>query len=119
MSTSGGAAAMFGPPLQPESSRGNAQPVPFGAGMASGHALAPVSGNMNQGQQPILNVRYHLSSEHADRSQGQLLPRDTRADARSKQDALSYLDQVKVQFSEQPDVYNRFLDIMKDFKSQT
>ncbi|RIB10495.1 hypothetical protein C2G38_1979696 [Gigaspora rosea] len=33
-------------------------------------------------------------------------------------DALSYLDQVKVQFSEQPDVYNRFLDIMKDFKSQ-
>lgn len=32
-------------------------------------------------------------------------------------DALSYLDQVKVQFSDQPDVYNRFLDIMKDFKS--
>ncbi|PVI03678.1 hypothetical protein DM02DRAFT_611980 [Periconia macrospinosa] len=42
---------------------------------------------MGQGQQPILN------------------------------DALSYLDQVKVQFSEHPDVYNRFLDIMKDFKS--
>ncbi|KAK9462804.1 uncharacterized protein V1516DRAFT_671173 [Lipomyces oligophaga] len=34
-------------------------------------------------------------------------------------DALSYLDQVKVQFSSQPDVYNRFLDIMKDFKSQS
>ncbi|KAG0224512.1 Transcriptional regulatory protein sin3 [Actinomortierella wolfii] len=33
-------------------------------------------------------------------------------------DALSYLDQVKVQFQEHPDVYNRFLDIMKDFKSQ-
>lgn len=33
-------------------------------------------------------------------------------------DALTYLDQVKVQFSAQPDVYNRFLDIMKDFKSQ-
>jgi paired amphipathic helix protein Sin3a len=33
-------------------------------------------------------------------------------------DALSYLDQVKVRFSEHPDVYNRFLDIMKDFKSQ-
>ncbi|KAF2634946.1 paired amphipathic helix protein Sin3a [Massarina eburnea CBS 473.64] len=42
---------------------------------------------MGQGQQPILN------------------------------DALSYLDQVKVQFAEHPDVYNRFLDIMKDFKS--
>jgi paired amphipathic helix protein Sin3a len=36
----------------------------------------------------------------------------------SRQDALSYLDQVKVQFADQPDVYNRFLDIMKDFKSQ-
>ena len=32
-------------------------------------------------------------------------------------DALSYLDQVKVQFADSPDVYNRFLDIMKDFKS--
>jgi paired amphipathic helix protein Sin3a len=31
---------------------------------------------------------------------------------------LTYLDQVKVQFHDQPDVYNRFLDIMKDFKSQ-
>lgn len=34
------------------------------------------------------------------------------------QDALSYLDQVKVRFVHQPDVYNQFLDIMKDFKSQ-
>ena len=34
------------------------------------------------------------------------------------QDALSYLDQVKVRFQHQPDVYNQFLDIMKDFKSQ-
>jgi paired amphipathic helix protein Sin3a len=33
-------------------------------------------------------------------------------------DALTYLDQVKVQFQERPDVYNKFLDIMKDFKSQ-
>ncbi|EPS40801.1 hypothetical protein H072_5313 [Dactylellina haptotyla CBS 200.50] len=33
-------------------------------------------------------------------------------------DALSYLDQVKVQFAEHPNVYNQFLDIMKDFKSQ-
>lgn len=33
-------------------------------------------------------------------------------------DALSYLDAVKHQFHDRPDVYNRFLDIMKDFKSQ-
>ena len=33
-------------------------------------------------------------------------------------DALSYLEQVKFQFNARPDVYNHFLDIMKDFKSQ-
>lgn len=33
-------------------------------------------------------------------------------------DALSYLDAVKTQFVERPDVYNNFLDIMKDFKGQ-
>ena len=32
-------------------------------------------------------------------------------------DALEYLNQVKQQFGESPDIYNRFLDIMKDFKS--
>ncbi len=32
---------------------------------------------------------------------------------------MSYLDAVKHQFHDRPDVYNRFLlDIMKDFKSQ-
>ncbi|CEP63391.1 transcriptional regulator SIN3 LALA0_S08e01376g [Lachancea lanzarotensis] len=33
-------------------------------------------------------------------------------------DALSYLEQVKFQFNSRPDVYNHFLDIMKDYKSQ-
>ena len=33
-------------------------------------------------------------------------------------DALGYLDAVKLQFQDKPDVYNHFLDIMKDFKSQ-
>ncbi|XP_077966628.1 paired amphipathic helix protein Sin3a-like [Styela clava] len=35
------------------------------------------------------------------------------------EDALSYLDQVKFQFGNQPQVYNDFLDIMKEFKSQS
>ena len=34
-------------------------------------------------------------------------------------DALSYLDQVKQQFGNQPHLYNEFLDIMKEFKLQT
>lgn len=33
-------------------------------------------------------------------------------------DALTYLDQVKMKFADQAKVYNRFLDIMKEFKSQ-
>jgi paired amphipathic helix protein Sin3a len=33
-------------------------------------------------------------------------------------DALSYLDAVKGQFHDQTDVYNQFLDIMKEFKHE-
>ncbi|KAL2015593.1 hypothetical protein VTK56DRAFT_5189 [Thermocarpiscus australiensis] len=93
---SGGPGAVFGGPLQQENGRGipqdgvrSMQQMPFSSGMGPGQPMTAGPGSMPQGQQPILN------------------------------DALSYLDQVKVQFHEQPDVYNRFLDIMKDFKSQT
>ncbi|KAG9295803.1 hypothetical protein G9A89_009032 [Geosiphon pyriformis] len=34
-------------------------------------------------------------------------------------DISSYLGRLKVQFSDLPEVYKRFLDIMKDFKNQT
>ncbi|XP_048065825.1 paired amphipathic helix protein Sin3b-like isoform X2 [Megalobrama amblycephala] len=34
------------------------------------------------------------------------------------EDALSYLDQVKIRFGNEPGIYNTFLDIMKEFKSQ-
>eukprot|EP01134_Creolimax_fragrantissima_P004728 CFRG4728T1 len=34
------------------------------------------------------------------------------------EDALLYLDDVKLQFQDDPMVYNQFLDIMKEFKSQ-
>ncbi|KAG8772330.1 Transcriptional regulatory protein sin3 [Serendipita sp. 411] len=32
-------------------------------------------------------------------------------------DAMRYLDTVKARFHDRPEVYNRFLDIMKDFQS--
>lgn len=120
-----GAATVFGPPLQGEGGRGAAQPIPFVGGMPAAHAMAPAPGAMNSGQQPILNVRNpqpslrRLSCESYKYWLRDFCVFCARADARGQQDALSYLDQVKVQFSEQPDVYNRFLDIMKDFKSQT
>lgn len=122
VSAPNGANAVFGPPLQLDANaRGPAQPMAFGGGVVgAGGPIGPAPGNMNQGQQPILNVRQHRSPDRASR---EVLGRQPRgfdhADAIAPQDALSYLDQVKVQFSEQPDVYNRFLDIMKDFKSQT
>jgi paired amphipathic helix protein Sin3a len=34
------------------------------------------------------------------------------------EDALLYLDQVKVEFGDRPQIYNEFLDIMKTFKTQ-
>ena len=34
-------------------------------------------------------------------------------------DGLEYLNQVKIQFSDNPEVYNKFLDILIDFKSHT
>jgi paired amphipathic helix protein Sin3a len=34
------------------------------------------------------------------------------------ENALDFLDQVKVQFSDRPKVYTQFLEIMKDFKAQ-
>ncbi|XP_022900635.2 paired amphipathic helix protein Sin3a isoform X1 [Onthophagus taurus] len=35
------------------------------------------------------------------------------------EDALSYLDSVKYKFGDKPQVYNDFLDIMKEFKNQS
>ena len=35
------------------------------------------------------------------------------------EDALAYLDQVKMKFEKQPHIYNKFLDIMKEFKAQS
>ncbi|CAM9232388.1 unnamed protein product, partial [Discosporangium mesarthrocarpum] len=34
------------------------------------------------------------------------------------EDALLYLDQVKIEFGNKPEIYNEFLDIMKNFKAQ-
>ncbi|UZP46184.1 hypothetical protein NXS19_013996 [Fusarium pseudograminearum] len=84
-----GIAAVFGGPLPQQPQEGQ-RGGQQGAPFNPGATSAAhqLPGGITQGQQPILN------------------------------DALTYLDQVKVQFHDQPDVYNRFLDIMKDFKSQ-
>ncbi|CAL5867266.1 uncharacterized protein PFLUO_LOCUS1481 [Penicillium psychrofluorescens] len=95
--SSGGPSSLFGPQMQqhgegtPRSYMQHPGGPPGNPMMGYNGAGQQIPGSvaaLAQGQQPILN------------------------------DALSYLDQVKVRFVDQPDVYNRFLDIMKDFKSQ-
>ncbi|KAM7222577.1 hypothetical protein V8F06_002071 [Rhypophila decipiens] len=115
---SGGPPTIFGGPLQQENGRGippeagrGMQQLPFGAGLGAGHPMPPGPGVMGQVQQPILNVSQSWTAQG-------LVHGASRPNLGAPQDALSYLDQVKVQFNEQPDVYNKFLDIMKDFKSQ-
>ncbi|KAL4216442.1 Paired amphipathic helix protein Sin3a [Mactra antiquata] len=62
----------------------------------------------------------HLPAGHAPPSQVHAAQGQQQQFQRLKvEDALSYLDQVKLQFGNQPQVYNDFLDIMKEFKSQT
>ncbi|KAG7315186.1 hypothetical protein KOW79_021274 [Hemibagrus wyckioides] len=66
---------------------------PTGAAMGQVHSHAPPAFAPTPGQQQF----QRLTVEHA----------------------LSFLDQVKLQFRNQPQVYNDFLDIMKEFKSQS
>ena len=72
---------------------------PLGQPLESPTSLAPPDGNM-----PV-------SAGSPDQQGGGDRPLNVS-------DALSYLDSVKLQFADQPEVYNKFLDIMKDFKSQ-
>lgn len=83
-----GPSNMFGGPVQSMRPQSGPSAQPaMPQGPANAQTANGAAANLGPGQQPILN------------------------------DALSYLDQVKVQFNDHPDVYNRFLDIMKDFKS--
>ncbi|XP_077324912.1 paired amphipathic helix protein Sin3a isoform X3 [Lithobates pipiens] len=72
------------------------------------HHNAPVPGHGGPGVQSHAH-----STPPAAPAQGQQFQR------LKVEDALSYLDQVKLQFGSQPQVYNDFLDIMKEFKSQS
>mmetsp|Transcript_6575 Transcript_6575/g.13303 ORF Transcript_6575/g.13303 Transcript_6575/m.13303 type:complete len:1590 (+) Transcript_6575:983-5752(+) len=74
-------------------------PLRIGNPNMMGGAEAP--GGMNMGQAP--------PSASAAAGQKQL----------GVEDALAYLDKVKQQFQDKPEVYNQFLEIMKNFKSQT
>ena len=53
-------------------------------------------------------------------SNGSMAPKRNAGEKQLKvQDALHYLDLVKQTFGHIPDIYDNFLNIMKDFKSQS
>ena len=113
--SSGGPASLFGPQMSqhgegtPRSYMQHPGAPPMMGYNGQGQQIPGNVAALAQGQQPILNVSLWPPSGSPEiwSNPGWLI-----------QDALSYLDQVKVRFVDQPDVYNRFLDIMKDFKSQ-
>lgn len=101
----------------------SAPPVSYGVMPA---AAAPHSGKP-QAMQPL-----SVSSNHNQmRAQGASPPSGPPQEPQQQQspgnsfqrlkveDALSYLDLVKFKFGSKPQVYNDFLDIMKEFKSQS
>ncbi|KAJ2807057.1 hypothetical protein H4R20_001441 [Coemansia guatemalensis] len=83
-------------------------PQSSAAGAASITASAPASAGVGG------------NTEHAHARQQQQQSQ-TQPDASGRPlnvtDALSYLDMVKSQFQDRPEVYNQFLEIMKEFKS--
>jgi paired amphipathic helix protein Sin3a len=68
------------------------------ASIVGGTPATPAGGNGNVGNGPQGNAQFQRLKV---------------------EDALSYLDQVKYKFGNQPQVYNDFLDIMKEFNTQS
>ncbi|KAJ0056818.1 hypothetical protein NL108_018215, partial [Boleophthalmus pectinirostris] len=96
--------------------------VPTMAQSSSGHGVKSVA--------PHVGPHTHnltVQSQGPTVVQGHVHPAPALASTQGQQqfqrlkveDALSYLDQVKLQFGNQPQVYNDFLDIMKEFNIDT
>ena len=99
------------------------------------HQYLPISPNQFPGSNShppytyYLNMQQAQSAGHAQRPLApsdapplQLSPTPQPAGQHPQQkvaltDAFSYLDRVKTEFADQPEVYNRFLQVMREFKS--
>lgn len=99
----------FSAPTMPVLAINDKIPGPLSAGTAM-PALHTI-----QAQHPIQQIRQKVVPPTTLIQQQQ----QTQFQRLKVEDALSYLDQVKFKFSNQPQVYNDFLDIMKEFKSQS
>ncbi|KAJ1834435.1 hypothetical protein LPJ63_001970 [Coemansia sp. RSA 2711] len=112
-------AAAAVPPLGPGHSMGTVgRPVPATNGSAPSTGLA-ISGAQN-GSSAALGANPPAAgpaSESAASRPAAAAQADSNGRPLNVSDALSYLDLVKSQFQDRPEVYNQFLEIMKEFKS--
>ena len=114
----GSTALSLNQPLQPKPSTHplSSASQPSGAGMGgslslhSTNSLNMSSIAMSAGAGYVVRTPGQPGSK-SDRRAGEAQLKET--------DALEYLNQVKLQFGDNPEIYNKFLDIMKDFKSHT
>lgn len=95
------------------------------------HVSNVSSGNIVQQQNSTTSISSNTANQHhqtivtnqassqASANSAAAQPQQQQFQRLKVEDALSYLDQVKIKFSNQPQVYNDFLDIMKEFKSQS
>ncbi|XP_060788599.1 paired amphipathic helix protein Sin3b isoform X1 [Neoarius graeffei] len=70
----------------------------------------------------MAKIQAHSSTKHISQLQDKAFSAQRHQQHFQKlkvEDALSYLDQVKIRFANDPGIYNKFLDIMKEFKSQS
>ncbi|KAJ1667819.1 hypothetical protein EV178_001016 [Coemansia sp. RSA 1646] len=96
--------------------------VSSGSAQATGSVTASAPGISASSQQAQTNVGGAEPSQQIRQPQPQPQQQQQSSDSSSARplnvsDALSYLDLVKSQFNDRPEVYNQFLEIMKEFKS--
>ncbi|KAJ2674385.1 Transcriptional regulatory protein sin3, partial [Coemansia spiralis] len=108
------------PPLNSSQSLGTIPRPSLIAGSASGTSNVPANSTNTASNTTAPHSSQPVVSEgNATDSARQQQPSSDSSSARplNVSDALSYLDMVKSQFNDRPEVYNQFLEIMKEFKS--
>ncbi|RWS25812.1 Paired amphipathic helix protein Sin3a-like protein, partial [Leptotrombidium deliense] len=108
-------------PVIAKSAPSSAQSLPTTSGLRPGLNIIQETGSRASSVSQSNHAALHIA--HSAATQGAMSQAQSQQQQQFQrlkvEDALSYLDQVKFKFNNQPQVYNDFLDIMKEFKSQS
>jgi hypothetical protein len=102
------------PPPIPAGSDGQSLPEQPSASPATGQSLYP---QVLMGGFVRAPLAFHGTRPLASTTTQATMPSGNNASKLALNDAFSYLDRVKAEFEGQPEVYNRFLQVMRDFKN--